>query len=128
MANNFSEKVTEQFRNLVTSTYDLEDSIVDQLCTFVSDAITRVGVPSGRGRARKQTTTRRKKSGYNVFVRTMMSQDEEIKKLNHKEKMAAIGARWKDLDADGKGEYNDLARKENESDGGVSTVEENETA
>lgn len=128
MASNFSEKVTDQFRNLVTSTYDLEDSIVDQLCTFVSDAITRVGVPSGRGRARKQTTTRRKKSGYNVFVRTMMSQDEEIKKLNHKEKMAAIGARWKELDEAGKGEYNDLAKKENETDGTAPAEESSATA
>lgn len=116
----FSEKVVDEFRRCVTETYELDDEVVGSLCNFVGAAIKTVGVPTGRGRTRRATTTKRKKSGYNVFVRNMMSSDADIMKLDHRQKMAAIGARWKGLSEEERTEFNDLAKEENEN--------ENETA
>lgn len=112
----FAEKVVEQFRSQVTSAYELEESVVDALCTYVSEAIEKVGVPTGRaGRTRRAPTTRRKKSGYNVFVRKMMSDDDGIKQLGHREKMAAIGARWKALAEEEQNKFKALADEENDA-------------
>jgi len=125
----FCESVVSKFRESVSNAYDLESSVIDSLCKIVEESITEVGVPAGRGRARKTPTTRRKKSGYNVFVRKMMSDDDDIKQLGHREKMAAIGARWKALNDEDKLKYNDLAKEENDTTAEVhEEVEEEEVA
>lgn len=114
----FTEQVVAFFRNEVVNNYELEEDIINKLCNYVESAIAQVGVPAAAaaaGRARRAPAARRKKSGYNVFVRSMMSEDEGIKQLNHREKMAAIGARWKALSEDDKGSFNTLAKEENDT-------------
>jgi len=109
----FTKKVCETFIDSVTKAYDLDEDFITSLREKLNEAIQQVGVPSGRGRGGAKTTRRRKKkSGYNVFVREMMA-DEEIKALDHRKKMSAIGARWKSLDKEQKDEYNDMATQEN---------------
>lgn len=113
---NFSDQVVTHFRGSVTTTYELEDDVVNMLCTFVRKAIDEVGLPTKAGRARATPTTRRKKSGYNLFVKEQMTNDADIKQLSHREKMSAVGQKWKLLDADAKNKYNDLAKAMAESE------------
>jgi len=128
----FNDKVVEEFRRSVTETYELDEEVVSNLCNFVTSAITTVGLPTARGRTRRTHTTRRRKSGYNVFVRTMMSTDDDIKQLSHRDKMAAIGKRWKELGDEERTEFNTLAKEENETESATvdneTEVEETETS
>jgi len=123
----FTDKVCECFRSSVTDNYELDAEVVDSLCDLVANAISEVGEPAakaprkrGSGGAKK---TGRKKSGYNVYVRMMMHDDAEIAELDHRQKMAAIGAKWKKLNSDEQQEYKDLAEQENTA--AASAVEAN---
>ena len=109
---NFTEKVVQEFRKKVTEAFELDLEIVDTLCQFVEAAHQHVGVPSGRARGPRKAQKPRQKSGYNLYVRKLMA-DEEIKKLQHTEKMAEIGSRWRGLSQDDQQEYKDLAIEEN---------------
>lgn len=126
----FTEKVVVEFRNHVTDTYELDSEVVDTLCKFVAQSCETVGVPTGgRTRTRRATTTKRKKSGYNVYVRTLMSEDDEIKNLSHREKMTAIGGRWKSLSDAQREEFNTRAREENEKESAAAeSADENTTS
>ena len=90
---------------------------------MLRSVLNEVGVPSAaestsapavvskRAVRAKSEKKPRKKSGYNIFVSVKM-QDEQIKLLNHKEKMGAIGKLWKELDEAGKAKYNTQAQEE----------------
>jgi hypothetical protein len=54
---------------------------------------------------------KKRKSGYNDYVREMMKH-EDIASLNHKEKMVAIGGRWKAMSEEARAEYSSKASSE----------------
>lgn len=111
----YVDTVVELFRSKLVEKYSLDEPVVKDICALLGESVTEAGVPAAGKRQRRAGTTRRKKSGYNVYVREKMAEDEEIKQLSHREKMAAIGARWKALTDDEKQEYNDKAQTENDA-------------
>lgn len=112
------DQVEETFRKRMLETYDLEDAFVNDICSMVRDAVeslatTASAAPKSRARnTQSKAKKQRKKSAYNVYVREMMK-TEDIQKLNHKEKMGAIAALWKQLDGEAKSPYTDMANVEN---------------
>lgn len=123
------DQVVDRFRTLVNDTYVLDEEVVKNMCEYVRQAEAAVPLPSGRrARPRASETAEgasdvtgsavvkkpRNKSAYNVYVREMM-QAENIKSMNHREKMGAIASLWKGLSETEREDYKTLASKENEA-------------
>ena len=131
------DTATATFRSNVETEYELDQEVVDQLCVFFkTNAASLSGAaaaPAAGGKvkvtkkpAAKKTAEKaapaaddtksvRKKSAYNVFVRTMM-QDDSVKALEHKDKMSAIATLWKALNEEGKAKYTKLAAELNDTE------------
>jgi hypothetical protein len=135
------DTATATFRSNVETEYELDQEVVDQLCVFFKtnaaslsgSASSGAAAPAAGGKAKvtkkpaaKKTAEKaapaaddtksvRKKSAYNVFVRTMM-QDDSVKALEHKDKMSAIATLWKALNEEGKAKYTKLAAELNDTE------------
>lgn len=116
------EEATQQFRKQVLDSYDLEEDFIGKLCGyFTAAASPLVGTSSAKSttaasKAANKERPKRKKSAYNLYVREMMK-TAEIQELDHKEKMSAIAKQWKNLSADERVEYSDMATSENAAAG-----------
>lgn len=121
MPDKTSDRLTtaeQSFKTLLLERYELESDFVDSICDIFSkvvEPLLETGTTSKRTRtASSKAKKPRKKSAYNVFVREMMKTDD-IKELDHKQKMGAIAKLWKDLDASSRSPYTDMANDENAS-------------
>ena len=109
------------FKSMVLEQFDLEADFVDTLCGMfrkAADSLSEGGAaPKRRSAASSSASSKpkksRKKSAYNVFVREMMKTDD-IRDLDHKQKMGAIAKLWKELDEAERAPYADLAKDEND--------------
>ena len=115
MPNDYVDRVVKDFRKCMTSEYDLDKEVVVSLCEMLRTSLKKVSPPTSRRARGGKTRQRRRKSAYNVYVREMMK-DADIKALGHKDKMAAIGSRWKDLNDGDKEPYKTIASDENTKD------------
>lgn len=107
----------ETFKSLILEQYDLESDFISAICVIFRKSVESLGETSGAPKRRTASTKpkkARKKSAYNVFVREMMKTDE-IKDLDHKQKMGAIAKLWKELGDDERTPYTTLADEENNS-------------
>lgn len=108
----------ETFRKLVLDQYELEEDFVSTICGFfrkAAEPLAEASAAPKRSRvASNKPKKQRKKSAYNVYVREMMK-DEDIQKLDHREKMGAIAVLWKGLDDEAKTPYADMAKVENDA-------------
>lgn len=106
----------ESFKTLLLEQYDLESDFVAAICSIFRKAAEPLAEAAPakrtRGSAANKPKKTRKKSAYNVFVREMMK-TEEIKDLDHKQKMGAIAKLWKDLGDTERTPYADMANDEN---------------
>lgn len=104
------------FKSSLLEQYDLESDFVTAICaTFraAAEPLAEASAAPKRSRAASNKPKKtRKKSAYNVFVREMMKTDD-IKDLDHKQKMGAIAELWKKLDAEGRTPYTEMADEEN---------------
>jgi hypothetical protein len=106
----------ESFKTLLLEQYDLESDFVAAICVIFHKAAEPLAESSGAPKRARSASNKpkktRKKSAYNVFVREMMKTDE-IKDLDHKQKMGAIAKLWKGLGDDDRTQYADMATEEN---------------
>ena len=114
MTTEYSERVVLLFKKSVLAEYDLEEEVVASLCNKVKATLKKINLPPSR-RQRGKNRQRRRKSAYNLFVREMMK-DEKIKEHDHRDKMAAIGQRWKLIKPDEKTRFQTMADKENQAE------------
>jgi len=108
------------FKTMVLEQFDLESDFVDTLCSMfrkAADSLCEGSAAPKRRSAAASASSKpkksRKKSAYNVFVREMMK-TEDIRDLDHKQKMGAIAKLWKELDEAERAPYADLAKDEND--------------
>lgn len=110
----------ESFKTSLLEQYDLESDFVAAICAIFRKAAEPLAETSTtapkRARSASKPKKSRKKSAYNVFVREMMKTDE-IKDLDHKQKMGAIAKLWKDLSDNDRTPYTDMANEENAAAG-----------
>jgi hypothetical protein len=106
----------EVFKNLLLEAYDLEPDFVDAVCKNFRKAATPLAEASVATKRTRNASDKpkktRKKSAYNVYVREMMK-TPDIKDLDHKQKMGAIAKLWKELSADDRTPYAEMANDEN---------------
>lgn len=106
----------ESFKTLLLEQYDLEADFVAAICGIFRKAAEPLAEAAPAKRTRGNTANKpkktRKKSAYNVFVREMMKTDD-IKDLDHKQKMGAIAKLWKELGDTERTPYADMANDEN---------------
>lgn len=104
------------FKSSLLEQYDLESDFVAAICAIfrtAAEPLAEASAAPKRSRAASNKPKKtRKKSAYNVFVREMMK-TEDIKDLDHKQKMGAIAELWKKLDTDGRTPYTEMADEEN---------------
>lgn len=130
VVNSLVEDAVTTFRSRVTDSYELETEFIDAICDIVVDCCTTLhdtmatAVAEAQAAASEATSARaskparaktegkktRKKSAYNMFVRSQM-QTQEIQDLPHKAKMGSIAEKWKAICNDEKEvkPYKDLA-------------------
>jgi hypothetical protein len=106
----------ESFKSLLLEQYDLEGDFVAAICGIFRKAAEPLAEATASPKRARSASNKpkktRKKSAYNVFVREMMKTDE-IKDLDHKQKMGAIAKLWKELGVDDRTPYADMASEEN---------------
>ena len=138
MTSTYSDDVCSKFRATVTSSYELDNDVVNNLCDFVKKALSEVSPPSTVAKRSAKVSAKvpevqdqagagvtavvkkpRNKSGYNCYVQKMMV-DDKVKNLKHTEKMAEIGRCWKLLSDEEKNVFKTLAVSLNASDETVS--------
>lgn len=132
-SNSSLTEAQQAFRKQILDNYDLEEDVVNALVDYFTEAATKhllTAAPAAKAAKSAAGTSgpkaakpKRKKSAYNIYVREMMKTDD-IQALDHKEKMSAIAKQWKELNADEKAPYNDMAHKENDAAGGEEAADE----
>lgn len=106
----------ESFKTLLLEQYDLESDFVASICGIFRKAAEQLAETSAAPKRARSASNKpkktRKKSAYNVYVREMMKTDD-IKDLDHKQKMGAIAKLWKELGDDDRTPFADMANDEN---------------
>lgn len=111
------DKAVESFRAAAAEAFDSESEFLDTVTalfrTHAAPLVTAKKPRAKKGAAKATEATavpdggedakpkrRRNVNAYNIFVRDLMTSDEEIKATPAEQRMVAIGARWQKVSKD----------------------------
>lgn len=131
-----TKAICDQFEKQVREKYELDDTVISEICDVVSLVLTKYFIYSEQqqlvvasdtesvaeslaessvGDAKdKKPKKPRKTTAYNVYVKEMM-QDEKVKAVEQKAKMTVIGNMWKALTPEQKAPYQVRANSADET-------------
>ncbi len=104
-------QICDEIASCITKKYGIDETVVADFKTMILESLSPYYLysvkPGSGGKAKRKAKgpkKPRKTSAYNVYVKEKM-QEPDIKATPQKEKMAKIGAMWKQLDDAGKAPF-----------------------